>query len=42
MKYTPNTQAKKCAIYIKNTVHCTGVNQSHKYQFHIKELKYDF
>ena len=39
MKYTPNTQAKKCAINIKNTVHCTDVNPNYKYQFHTKEQK---
>lgn len=42
MKYTVLSQMILCAICIKNTVHCTDVNQSHKYQFHIKELKYDF
>lgn len=37
MKYTVFSQMILCAIYIKNTVHCTGVNQSYKYQFHTKE-----
>lgn len=39
MKYTVLTQMILCAIYIKNTVHCTDVNQSYKYQFHKKEQK---
>ncbi len=29
MKYTVLSQMILCAIYIKNTVHCTGVNQSY-------------
>lgn len=39
MKYTVLSQIILCAIYIKNTVHCTGVNQSYKYQFYTKEQK---
>lgn len=37
MKYTVLSQMILCAIYIKNTVCYTGVNQSYKYQFHTKE-----
>ena len=37
MKYTPITHPKNCANKIENAVHCTGVNQSHKYQFYTKE-----
>lgn len=39
MKYTVLSQMILCAIYTKNTVHCTDVNQSYKYQFHTKEQK---
>lgn len=42
MKYTVLSQMILCAIDIKNTIYCTGVNQSYKYQFHTKEQKYDF
>ena len=37
MKYTMLSQMILCAIYIKNTVHCTGVNPIYKCQFHTKE-----
>lgn len=39
MKYTVLSQMILCAIYIKNTIHCTGVNQSYKPQIHTKEQK---
>ncbi len=42
MKYTVLSQIILCAIYIKNTVHCTDVNQVININFTQRRKKYDF